>query len=76
MTESLFPSGGLDPSVVAAAREELRLRLPELREAPGFPIGSDEDILRMSVPPYYTACPNPFIDDWLSESAPEEVRRI
>lgn len=72
MSESLFSqSGGLDPEVVEAAREELRRRLPELRKLPGFPIGSDEDILRMSVPPYYTACPNPFIEDWLEETKPE-----
>ena len=57
--------------MVEAAREELRRRLPELRELPGFPIGSDEDILKMSVPPYYTACPNPFIEDWLEETKPE-----
>src|SRR4051812_5432290 len=31
----------------------------------GFPIGADEDILTMSDPPYYTACPNPFIGDFL-----------
>jgi hypothetical protein len=53
-------------SLVAAAREELRRRLPELRKLPGFPNGSDEDILAMSYPPYYTACPNPFIADWLA----------
>jgi len=40
--------------------EELRRRLPELRQIEGFPIGSDEDILALSDPPYYTACPNPF----------------
>ncbi len=31
----------------------------------GFPIGSDEDILALSDPPYYTACPNPFIADFI-----------
>ncbi len=31
----------------------------------GFPIGSDEDILALSDPPYYTACPNPFIPDFI-----------
>ena len=51
---------------VEAAREELRRRLPELRRLPGCPQGSDEDILAMSYPPYYTACPNPFIADWLT----------
>ena len=63
--------GFLDPHTdrdgrVDAAREELRRRLPELRRLPGCPQGSDEDILAMSYPPYYTACPNPFITDWLT----------
>ncbi|ACZ19719.1 DNA methylase N-4/N-6 domain protein [Thermanaerovibrio acidaminovorans DSM 6589] len=31
----------------------------------GFPHGSIEDILSLSDPPYYTACPNPFIADFL-----------
>ena len=31
----------------------------------GFPHGSDEDILALSDPPYYTACPNPFITDFI-----------
>ena len=51
---------------VEAAREELRRRLPEMRRLPGCPRGSDADILAMSYPPFYTACPNPFIADWLA----------
>lgn len=38
---------------------------PEFRKIEGFPIGSDEDILALSDPPYYTACPNPFIADFI-----------
>jgi len=38
---------------------------PEFRKIEGFPIGSDEDILALSDPPYYTACPNPFIEDFI-----------
>src|SRR5262245_52130705 len=47
--------------------EKLRenLRDPEFRNIEGFPIGEDEDILALSDPPYYTACPNPFLDDFL-----------
>lgn len=46
--------------------EELRKKLqdPEFRKIEGFPIGSDEDILNLSDPPYYTACPNPWIADY------------
>lgn len=46
--------------------EELRKKLPELRQIEGFPIGEDEDILALSDPPYYTACPNPFINDFVN----------
>ena len=48
--------------------EELRKRLqdPEFRKIDGFPIGSDEDILNLSDPPYYTACPNPWIADFIA----------
>ena len=42
-----------------------KLKDPEFRKIEGFPIGSDEDILAMSDPPYYTACPNPFIADFI-----------
>ena len=41
--------------------DRLEEKLPKLRERPDFPHGEDEDILRMSDPPYYTACPNPFL---------------
>ena len=33
-------------------REELRRKLPELKQIEGFPIGEDEDIIRLSDPPY------------------------
>lgn len=42
-----------------------KLQDPEFRATPGFPKGSDEAILRMSDPPYYTACPNPFLDEFV-----------
>jgi len=47
--------------------EKLREKLndPEFRKIDGFPIGDDEDILALSDPPYYTACPNPFIDEFI-----------
>lgn len=49
--------------------EKLREKLqdPEFRKIEGFPIGSDEDILALSDPPYYTACPNPWISDFIKE---------
>lgn len=40
-----------------------KLQDPAFRKQEGFPKGSDAAILAMSDPPYYTACPNP----WLAE---------
>jgi DNA modification methylase len=50
--------------------EKLREKLkdPEFRKIAGFPIGDDEDILALSDPPYYTACPNPWIIDFVNSS--------
>jgi len=47
--------------------EILRQKLPELKKMEGFPIGKDEDILALSDPPYYTACPNPFIEEFIQK---------
>ena len=38
-----------------------KLKNPEFRKQEGFPQGTDEAILAMSDPPYYTACPNPWL---------------
>ena len=43
----------------------LKEQLPDLRQRHDFPIGEDEDILRLSDPPYYTACPNPFLAEFV-----------
>ncbi len=54
-----------------------KLKDPEFRKIEGFPIGSDEDILALSDPPYYTACPNPFIKDFIEfygKPTSEELR--
>ena len=50
-------------------RQRLRayLRDPQFRQIEGFPIGKDEDILALSDPPYYTACPNPFLGEIIAE---------
>lgn len=48
-------------------RGELRKKLPELKLIDGFPIGEDDDIIALSDPPYYTACPNPWINDFIAE---------
>src|SRR5438045_3705520 len=52
-----------------ARREHFLAKLREklndstFREIDGFPLGNIEDILALSDPPYYTACPNPFLGD-------------
>jgi DNA modification methylase len=48
--------------------EKLREKLkdPAFRKIEGFPIGDDENILTLSDPPYYTACPNPFVADFIA----------
>lgn len=48
--------------------EDLKSKLPKLKKIEGFPIGNDEDILSLSVPPYYTACPNPYIVDFIKKN--------
>lgn len=49
--------------------EELakKLKDPAFRKIEGFPIGEDEDILALSDPPYYTACPNPWLADFVKK---------
>lgn len=44
-----------------------KLKDPEFRKIEGFPIGEDQDILNLSDPPYYTACPNPWVADFIAE---------
>src|SRR5690606_914581 len=39
--------------------------LQRWKDEVGFPHGEIEDILNLSDPPYYTACPNPFIVDFI-----------
>lgn len=43
-----------------------KLRDPDFRSQEGFPQGSDEAILELSDPPYYTACPNPFLGQFIT----------
>ena len=42
-----------------------KLKDPAFRGQEGFPKGTDEAILAMSDPPYYTACPNPWLTDFV-----------
>lgn len=57
--------------------EKLREKLkdPEFRKIEGFPISTDEDILALSDPPYYTACPNPFLEEFIEFYRQTEANR-
>ena len=41
--------------------------IDKVRGIEGFPKGTDEDIIALSDAPFYTACPNPFIEEFISE---------
>lgn len=42
--------------------------IDKVRHMEGFPIAKDEDIIALSDAPYYTACPNPFIEEFILEN--------
>lgn len=44
-----------------------KTKIDEVRGLDGFPKASDEDIIGLSRAPYYTACPNPYIKEFLDE---------
>lgn len=41
--------------------------IDKVRHIEGFPVGTDEDIIALSKAPYYTACPNPYIEEFIHE---------
>lgn len=42
--------------------------IDKVRHIEGFPIATDDAIIELSDAPYYTACPNPFIEDFIAEN--------
>lgn len=67
-----FPN---DEARRAYFQEKLREKLkdPAFRNIEGFPLGEDEDILALSDAPYYTACPNPFLVDFIDHFEKKET---
>ena len=80
MTDLLKKESGDSNSVVCLGRQHAnerarreyylsrlaeKLKDPAFRSLEGFPNSTDDAILAMSDPPYYTACPNPFIKDFV-----------
>jgi 16S rRNA G966 N2-methylase RsmD len=57
------------------ARLRALLKDPAFRRIEGFPSGATETILALSDPPYYTACPNPFLVEFLAENRNGQVAR-
>ena len=57
-------AGELD-ALASLHRPLTKADIDAVRHIEGFPIGSDEDIIALSDPPYYTACPNPFLGDFI-----------
>ena len=55
-------------------RNELRKKLPELKKIDGFPISEDEDIISLSDPPYFTFCPNPWINEFIENIEKENLK--
>lgn len=49
-------------------RKLTKADIDKVRGIEGFPIAKDEDIIALSDAPYYTACPNPFIVDFIEEN--------
>ncbi len=43
--------------------------LDKVRDIDGFPIGDDDDIINLSDPPHYTACPNPFLHEFIEKNS-------
>lgn len=49
------------------ARKLTKADIDKVRHIEGFPVGTDEDIISLSNAPYYTACPNPFVEEFIRE---------
>ena len=49
------------------SRKLTKADLDKVRDMEGFPIASDDKIIELSDAPHYTACPNPFIRDFVDK---------
>jgi DNA modification methylase len=74
---TLFDEETLFSSSEVKAQEEisgdlyidLRKKLPQQRKLDGSPSASDDAIIRLSLPKSYTACPSPYIVDFIQENS-------
>ncbi|NQW18503.1 MAG: hypothetical protein HQ478_13550 [Chloroflexi bacterium] len=65
-------SGEYDGGEYGKAVTDFRARLEGLKDVPGYPDGSDDAVAAMSLPPNYTATPNPYLRDWIESLNREE----
>ena len=49
-------------------RKLTRADIDKVRSIEGFPNAKDDDLIMLSDVPEYTACPNPFIEEFLIEN--------
>lgn len=49
--------------VSAEGRQRLAAELPGMLDIEGAPVANTDRVLDISLPPYYTACPSPFVGD-------------
>ncbi len=57
-----------DEIIFTSKHTPLSTLLDKLRKIPGFPKGTNESILAISDPPFFTACPNPYIAEYLNNN--------
>lgn len=50
------------------SRKLTKADLDKVRNIEGFPVADDDDIIALSDAPYYTACPNPFVEEFIKEN--------
>ena len=54
--------------------KNLKEKLSELKDREGFPIGNDQDIINISNIPFYTACPNPWVNEIINDWEKEKIK--
>lgn len=50
------------------SRKLTKQDIDKVRDIEGFPLADDADIIALSDAPHYTACPNPFIEEFIKEN--------
>ena len=50
------------------SRKLTKADIDKARDIEGFLMADDEDIIALSDAPYYTACQNPFVEEFIAEN--------